>query len=311
MDEANLEAPNKQIDSEKQISQPATNIEHSEAPDPETKNPDDKKPETTGASVVFFAIYILVTIPVILGSLIFVIFDGFCSGGYFCSRPPGFAALNGAIVIAAVVTSYVFWVRKIDKKPLQFRYLLLLPILAAAIYFMRLGDPSELWRLNPPRTEIIRTDSTVEYEYRDIEVKNQWFKVKVNFDTKELYVYVKNDLDGEREHQTILTDEELYKIRKIADSSYLDEKGNYGLKNFAVALGRIAGDMESAASICGDDCSSTTMRNAGDQELNEIIYFNKSSICGDDEYCRKTCVEKYIDSACGNSEACRRSFMEK
>ena len=151
----------------------------------------------------------------------------------------------------------------------------------------------------------------MEYEYRDIEVKNQWFKVKVDFDTKELYVYVKNNLNGEREYKTILTDEELYKIRKIVDSPYLDEYGNYGLKNFAVALERIARDTESAASISSGNSTHETMRDVGDRELNDIVYLNMSSICSDDEYCRKTCTEKYIDYACGNREACRKKYTEE
>lgn len=217
---------------------------------------------------VFSAIYITITIPIILFCLFAVLVDGWCSGGYFCSRPPGLKALGAAAAISIIITSYIYLVKKANKKVLKWRYLILIPVLTATIYFIRLGDPSELWRLNPPRIEVVRTGSVVEYEHRDIEVKNQWFKVRVNFDTKELYVHSKNGLGGENEYGTMLTDDELYKINKIINSTYLDGEKYSHFKALSLALEEIARDKES-------------------RDLDKIMVWDKNVICRDDEYCQR------------------------
>ena len=92
----------------------------------------------------------------------------------------------------------------------------------------------------------------------------------------------------------MLTDDELYKINKIINSTYLDGEKYSHFKALSLALERIARDKESAISICGDDLcekkyreNNVTMRNIGNRDLDEIMVRDKDVICGDDEYCQR------------------------
>lgn len=81
---------------------------------------------------------ILVAAPLIILSPIFIIFDGFCSGGSFCSRPPGIIAFLGSAVFALGIQLIVIAIREnILKREIKSQDWFLFSVITIGVFLFR------------------------------------------------------------------------------------------------------------------------------------------------------------------------------
>ena len=80
----------------------------------------------------------------VLGFMLWL-FDGYCAGGYFCSRAPGIIAFIGSIGVSAAVISFIFGI--IECAQLMSKRKITIKFRMALVFILVLTIPIFLYRL--------------------------------------------------------------------------------------------------------------------------------------------------------------------
>ena len=97
---------------------------------------DDKtKISKAGKAILLVVQFIIGCFAIMLGCVL-LLFDGFCAGGYFCSKQPGIIAFFGALLVVFSVSQFFFTLRRFKAKR-QFILVITL-VVATLLYCMRL-----------------------------------------------------------------------------------------------------------------------------------------------------------------------------
>ena len=107
----------------------------------QTKKPPTGRISPPSIKEIFIILFcILVAAPLIVFGPLVVIFDGFCAGGSFCSRPPGFLSLIGSAMLALGIQLIFIAIKEnIFKREIKLRDWRLFLIITIGVFLLRIA----------------------------------------------------------------------------------------------------------------------------------------------------------------------------